>query len=151
MLNGVIGRPSLQCCLFSSSPCYLFSWIPPLSRTEHISKYRSIEKFMKLPFEGEVIHRKRSSNKGAMSVLLQRCVLSKNDFRTCCTCDLDITACRNLWLSWFLICWNHNFMVLLNIQKYSVFSPRDHAKFWWDRWLHAHWPGDVNDLDHSIF
>jgi hypothetical protein len=32
-----------------------------------------------------------------------------------------ITSCRNLLLSWFLICWNHNFFVLLNIQKYSVF------------------------------
>jgi hypothetical protein len=65
--------------------------------------------------------------------------------------DLGITSCRNLRLSWFLICWNRNFMVLLNIQKYSVFSLRDHAKFWWDRWLLAHWFGDVNDLDHSIF
>jgi hypothetical protein len=36
--------------------------------------------------------------------------------------DSSITACRNLWLSWFLICWNHNFMGLLNIQKYLVFS-----------------------------
>jgi hypothetical protein len=36
--------------------------------------------------------------------------------------DSGITACRNLWLSWFLICWNCNFMGLLNIQKYPVFS-----------------------------
>jgi hypothetical protein len=40
---------------------------------------------MKLPFERVVIHRKRSSNKGAMFVLLQCCVLSKTDCRTCCT------------------------------------------------------------------
>jgi hypothetical protein len=65
--------------------------------------------------------------------------------------DSGITACRNLLLSWFLISWNHKFMGLLNIQKYSVFSLRDHAKFGWDRWLLAHWPEDVNDLDHSIF
>jgi hypothetical protein len=65
--------------------------------------------------------------------------------------DSGITACRNLQLSWFLICWNLNFMGLLNIHKYSVFSLRDHAEFWWDRWLLAHWSGDVNDLDHSIF
>jgi hypothetical protein len=56
-----------------------------LYRTEHISKYRSIEKFMKLPFQRVVIHQKWSWNEGAMSVLLQRCVLSKTDFRTCCT------------------------------------------------------------------
>jgi hypothetical protein len=65
--------------------------------------------------------------------------------------DSSITACRNLQLSWFLIGWNHIFMGLLNIQKYSVFSLRDHAEFWWDQWLLAHWSGDVNDLDHSIF
>jgi hypothetical protein len=64
---------------------YLFHGPPPLSRTEHILKYSSIEKFMKLPFQCVVIHRKRSSNKGAMSFLLQRCVLSKTDFSTCCT------------------------------------------------------------------
>jgi hypothetical protein len=44
--------------------------------------------------------------------------------------DSGITACRNLRLSWFLIIWNHNFMGLLNIQKYSVFFYRDHAEFW---------------------
>jgi hypothetical protein len=43
--------------------------------------------------------------------------------------DSGITACRNLWLSWFLICWNCNFMGLLNIEKYSVFSLRDHQNF----------------------
>jgi hypothetical protein len=63
----------------------LFHGFSPLSRTEHISKYSSVEKFMKLPFQRVVIHRKRSSNKGAMSVLLQRCVLSKTDLRTYCT------------------------------------------------------------------
>jgi hypothetical protein len=65
--------------------------------------------------------------------------------------DSGITSCRNLRLFWFLICWNFNFMGLLNIQKYPVFSIRDHAEFWWDWWLLAHWSGDVNDLDHSIF
>jgi hypothetical protein len=71
--------------LFSSSPCCHFFMDSPLSRIEHISKYSSIENFMKLPFQRVVIHRKRNSNKGAMSVLLQRYVLSKTDFRMCCT------------------------------------------------------------------
>jgi hypothetical protein len=61
-----------------------------------------------------------------------------------------ITFCRNIRLSWFLICWNSNLMGLINIQKYSVFSLRDHAKLLWDQWLLVHWSGDVNDLDHSI-
>jgi hypothetical protein len=129
----------------------LFHGFPPLSRTEHILNYSSIEKFMKLLFQRVVIHRKRSSNKGAMSVLLQRCVLSKLISGRVALGDSGITACRNLWLSWFLICWNRNFMGLLNIQKYSVFSLRDHAEFWWDRWLLAHWSRGVHDLDHSIF
>jgi hypothetical protein len=64
---------------------------------------------------------------------------------------LGITTCKNLRLLWFLNCWNFNFMGLLNIQKYLVFSLRDHAEFWWDRWLLAHWSGDVDDLDLSIF
>jgi hypothetical protein len=39
--------------------------------------------------------------------------------------DLGITACWNLQLSWFLICWNRNSMGLLNIQKiFSVFPSR---------------------------
>jgi hypothetical protein len=41
-----------------------------------------------------------------------------------------ITACSNLRLPWFLIGWNRNFMGLLNIQRYPVFSLRDHAEFW---------------------
>jgi hypothetical protein len=35
--------------------------------------------------------------------------------------DSGITACRNLRLSWFLICWNRNFIRLLNIQIYPLF------------------------------
>jgi hypothetical protein len=64
--------------------------------------------------------------------------------------DSAITTCRNLLLSWLLIGWNHNIMGLLNIQKYLVFSLRDHVEFWWDQWL-EYWPGDVDDLDHSFF
>jgi hypothetical protein len=41
--------------------------------------------------------------------------------------DSGIITCRNLRLSWFLICWSRNFMALLNIQKYSVFSFLYHA------------------------
>jgi hypothetical protein len=35
--------------------------------------------------------------------------------------DSGITSCRNLRLFWFLICWNCNFMGLLNIQKIQCF------------------------------
>jgi hypothetical protein len=75
-----------------------FSWISPLSRIEHKSKYNSIQKFMKLSFQRVVIHRKSSSNKGAMSILLQRCVLSKTDFGRVALGGSVIAACRNLRL-----------------------------------------------------
>jgi hypothetical protein len=129
----------------------LFHGFPPLSRTEHISKYSSIEKFMKLPLQHVVIHQKRSSNKGAMSVYFSAVCCPKLISGRIALGDSGITACRNLRLSWFLICWNHNFIRLLNIQKYPVFSLRDHKEFWWDWWLLAHWSRDVNDLYHSIF
>jgi hypothetical protein len=35
--------------------------------------------------------------------------------------DSGITSCRNLRLSWYLICWNRNFMGLLNIQNIQCF------------------------------
>jgi hypothetical protein len=43
--------------------------------------------------------------------------------------DSGITSCRNLQFSWFLICWNCNFMGLINIQKFPVFSLRDTQNF----------------------
>jgi hypothetical protein len=36
--------------------------------------------------------------------------------------DSGITACRDLRLLWFLICWNRNFMGLLNIKNIQCFS-----------------------------
>jgi hypothetical protein len=113
--------------LFSSSPSCLFFMDFPLSRTKHISKYSSIQKFMKLPFQRVVNHRKRSSNKGAMSVLLQRSCCPKLISGRVALGDSGITACRNLRLLRFLISWNRNFMGLLNIQKYPVFSLRDNS------------------------
>ena len=42
----------------------------PASRIEHIPKYSSIEKFMKLPFQQVVIRFKQSPNERVMTVLL---------------------------------------------------------------------------------
>jgi hypothetical protein len=49
----------------------------PASRTEHIPKYSSIEKFIKLPFQRVLILLNRSPNEGAMAVSLQHCLLSR--------------------------------------------------------------------------
>jgi hypothetical protein len=50
----------------------------PAYRTEHIPKYSSIEKFIKLPFQQVLIRLNRSPNEGAMAVLLQHCLLSQH-------------------------------------------------------------------------
>jgi hypothetical protein len=129
----------------------LFHGYPPLSRTEHISKYSSIEKFMKLPSNVWSFIENEVQTRELCPFYFSAVCCPKLVSGRVAISDSGITACRNLWLSWFLICWNRNFMGLLNIQKYLVFSLRDHAEFWWDRWLLAHWSSDVNDLDHSIF
>ena len=69
--------------LFSSrcsSP--LLRGFSPASRIEHIQKYSSIEKFMKLPFQQVVGHQNRSSNEGVMPISFQHCVLSRTVFWT---------------------------------------------------------------------
>jgi hypothetical protein len=91
----------------------------PVSRTEHIPKYSSIEKFIKLPFQQVLIRLNRSPNEGAMAVSLQHCVLSR--ISACATIgDSTISACRNLRLPYRLIRWNVDFMELLKIQKCPI-------------------------------
>ena len=48
----------------------LLHGISPVYSTEHIPKYRSIENFMKLPFQRVVTHFKQSPNERVMTVLL---------------------------------------------------------------------------------
>jgi hypothetical protein len=65
------------------------------SRTEHIPKYSSIEKFIKLPFQRVHIRLNRSPNEGAMAVSLQHCLLSR--ISACATIgDSAKSSCRNL-------------------------------------------------------
>ena len=108
--------------LFSSrcsSP--LLRGFSPASRIEHIPKYSSIEKFMKLPFQQVVIRFKQSYDRFTLAL---RAVQKISE---CTTFDvLAITSCGKLRLTSFLIRWNRNFMGLLNIQKYT-------AIFFWGR------------------
>jgi hypothetical protein len=91
----------------------------PASRTEHIPKYSSIEKSIKLPFQQVLIRLNRSPNEGAMAVSLQHCLLSR--ISACATIgDSVISACRNLRLPCRLICWSVVFMQLLKIQIYLI-------------------------------
>jgi hypothetical protein len=97
----------------------LLHGITPASRTEHIQKYCSIEKFIKLPFQRVLIRLNRSPNEGAMAVSLQHCLLSR--MSACATIgDSAISACRNLRLPCRLICWNVDFMELLKIEIYPI-------------------------------
>jgi hypothetical protein len=91
----------------------------PACRTEHIQKYSSMEKFIKLPFERVLIHFNWSPNEGAMPVSLQHCLLSR--ISACATIgDSAISACRTLRLPCRLIRWNVDFMDLLKIQTYPI-------------------------------
>jgi hypothetical protein len=91
----------------------------PASRTEHIPKYSSIEKFIKLPFQRVLICLNRSPNEGAMAVSLQHCLLSR--ISACATIgDSAISAYRNLRLPCRLIRWSVDFMQLLKIQIYLI-------------------------------
>ena len=73
--------------------------------------------FMKLPFQQVVIHLKPNPNERVMPVSLLA-LRADQKFSECTTfIVLAIPACRNLWLTWFLIRWDGNFVELLNIQK----------------------------------
>jgi hypothetical protein len=77
---------------------------------------------MKLPFQRVVIRFKRSPNEGVMPVSLLA-LRAVQKFPECTTFNvLAIPACRNLRLTWFLICWDGNFVELLNIQNMLLFA-----------------------------
>jgi hypothetical protein len=138
--------------LFSSCPCCLFFMDFPLCTEQNISWYIYLLKSLwnYLSNVWSFIENGVQTRELCPFYFSAVCC-PKLISRRVALGDSGITACRNLRLSWFLICWNRNFMGLLNIQKYPVFSLRDHAEFWWDRWLLTHWSAYVNDLDHSIF
>jgi hypothetical protein len=98
----------------------------PASRTEHIPKYSSVEKFVKLPFQRVLIRLNRSLDEGAMAVSLQHYLLSRISARATIG-DSAISTCRNLRLHCRLIRWNVDFMELLKIQIYLIFSAEAHA------------------------
>ena len=157
-LDESIAQAPLHCChchllyiVLISLLLPLLRGIPPVYSTEHIPNYRSIEMFMKLPFQRVVIHLKPSPNEGVMPVSLLA-LRAVQKFSECTTFNvLVILACRNLWLTWFLIRWNGNFVELLNIQKYAALCFWGRAGHWWEQYLLVNSPEDVNDLDHVVF
>jgi hypothetical protein len=87
---------------------------------EHIPKYCSIENFIKLTFQRVLIHLNRSPNEGAIAVLFPLLHAVQKISESATFGNSAISACRNLRLTWFLIRWKHNFMGLLNTQRYPV-------------------------------
>jgi hypothetical protein len=137
MLNGVIGRSSLQCChhhlLFLILVIFLLSLFHgfPLCTEQNIYRNIAILKSLwnYLSNVWSFIENGVQTRELCPFYVSVACSPKLNSGRVALG-DSGITACRNLWLSWFLICWNCNFTGLLNIQKYSTYSLRDHAEFW---------------------
>ena len=157
-LDENIAQAPLHCCQSHLLYLVLIELLMPLLRgispvysTEHIPKYRSIEMFMKLPFQRVVIHLKPRPNEGVMPVSLLA-LRAVQKFSDCTTFNvLTIHACRNLWLTWFLICWNGNFVEILNIQKYAAIYFWGRAGHWLEYYLLVNSSEDINDLDHVVF
>jgi hypothetical protein len=115
----------------------------PAYRTEHIPKYSSIEKIIKLSFQRVLIRPNRSPNEGAMVVSLRHCLLSRISARATFG-DSAISACRNLRLPCCLIRWNVDFMRLLKIQIYLIFYAEAHPNIVMTSLSFlVHWFGDV--------
>jgi hypothetical protein len=137
MLNGVIGRSSLQCChhhlLFLVLVISLLSLFHrvPLCTEQNIYQNIALLKILwnYLSNVWSFIENGVQTRELCLFYFSTVCCPKLISERVALG-DSGITACRNLWLCWFLICWNSNFMELLNIQKYSVFSLWDHAEFW---------------------
>jgi hypothetical protein len=67
--------------------------------TEHIQKYHSIEKFIKLPFQRVLIYLNRSPNKGAMAILFPLLHAVQKISERATFGNSAIPDCRNLRLT----------------------------------------------------
>jgi hypothetical protein len=101
----------------------LFRGFSPVYIKEHIPKYCSIKNIIKLPFRWVLIHLNRIPNEGAMAVLFPLLHVVHKISERAAFGNSAISACTNLWLTWFLVHWKHNFMGLLNIQIYLIVLP----------------------------
>jgi hypothetical protein len=109
--------------LFSSCAAAYFSLIFPCVHNRTYKKYCSIENFIKLPCQRVLIHLNRSPNEGVMTVLFPLLHAVQKISERATFGNSPIPACRNLRFTWFLIHWKHNFMGLINIQRYTVVLP----------------------------
>ena len=98
-----------HCCLIFTN------FFLSIFRTEPVLKYCSIAKCTNFPFQRVLIRRKLIPNKRVMSILSQRCNLSRR-ISECATSNvLAISPCSGLEIHWSWMRWNGNLMELLNI------------------------------------
>jgi hypothetical protein len=116
-------RPHLHYLVLIVFLLPLFRGFSPVYITEPIPKYYSIENFMKLPFQQVLIHLNWSQNEGAMAILFPLLHAVQKISERATFGNSAISACRNLRFTLLLIRWKHNFMGLLNIQRYPVVLP----------------------------
>jgi hypothetical protein len=74
----------------------------PAYKTEHIPKYNSIEKFIKLPFQWVLIRLNRTPNEGAMSVSLQHCLVSFQHVQPSVFQPYPLVGTSDFLAAWFV-------------------------------------------------
>ena len=104
--------PSIPHCPIAASSSRIFLLI---SRTEPVLKHCSIAKCTNFPFQRVLIRPKLIPNKRVVSILSQRCNLSRRISERATSNVLAISPCTGLQIHWSWMRWNGNLMELLNI------------------------------------
>ena len=98
-----------HCCLI------FMTFFLSISRTEHVLKHCSIAKCTNFPFQRVLIRPKLIPNKRVVSILSQRCNLSRRISERATSNVLATSPCTGLQIHWSWMRWNGNLMELLNI------------------------------------
>ena len=112
-----------HCCLI------FMNFFLSIFRTEHVLKHCSIAKCMNFPFQRVLIRPKLIPNKRVMFILSKRCNLSRRISERATSNVLAISPCTGLQIHWSWMCWNRNFMELLNINFFFLVHLCPCAKF----------------------
>ena len=100
-----------------------------ISRTEHVLKHCSITKCTNFPFQRVLIRPKLIPNKRAMSILFQRCNLSRRISERATSNVFAISPCTALQIHWSWMHWSGYFMELQNINFFFLVRLCPCAKF----------------------
>ena len=109
---------------------HLHEFFLSISRTEYVLKHCSIVKCTNFPFQRVLIRPKLIPNKRVMSILSQRCNLSRRISERATSNVLVISPCTGLQIHWSWMSWNGNFMELLNINFFFFCTSLSMCKIW---------------------